>query len=91
MQKPTNSVGISVPPSVFFTQLLPNVSSTAEADYLILCFLELISGYRVLFQIFQYAKGSMVNKDYYRFVQKEIQVLEFYIDELKIKKDNLKG
>lgn len=33
----------------------------------------------------------MVNKDYYRFVQKEIQVLEFYIDELKIRKDNLKG
>lgn len=91
MQKPTNSVGVSIPPSVFFTQLLPNVSSIAEADYLILCFLELISGYRVLFQIFQYAKGSMVNKDYYRFLQKEINVLELYIDELRIKKDNLKG
>lgn len=91
MQKPTNSVGVSVPPSVFFTQLLPNVSSIAEADYLILCFLELISGYRVLFNIFRYAKGSMVNQDYYRFVQKEINVLEFYIDELKIKRENLKG
>lgn len=91
MQKPNNSIGVTIPPSVFFTQLLPSVSSTAEADYLILCFLELVSGYRVLFQIFQYAKGSMVNQDYYRFVQKEIQVLEFYIDELKIKRENLKG
>lgn len=91
MQKPTNSVGVSVPSSVFFTQLLPNVSSTAEADYFILCFLELLSGYRVLLPIFQYAKGSMVNREYYKFVQNEINVLTFYIDELNIKRDNLKG
>lgn len=91
MQKPTNSVGVSVPPSVFFTQLLPNVSSIVEADYLIFCLLDLLSGYRVLFNTFRYAKGSMVNQDYYRFIQKEISVLEFYIQELQTKRKDLKG
>lgn len=91
MQGSTSSVGVSVPPNVFYAQLLPNVSSKAEADYIILCLLELISGYRVLFGIFQYSDGIMVNKDYYKFLQREVLVLEFYITELKAKREVLKG
>lgn len=91
MPSTQSSVSATVPPSVFYTQLLPFVSSVADADYLIMCILDIISGYRVLFNMFRYSKNSIVNPDYYQFLQREIMVLSSYIDELQSKKDELQS